>query len=49
MPSVPTVYATLADIEGVFSHSDVSEQEPFTAMGRMGLVIVNPPEVTEPE
>lgn len=35
---------TLAQIEGVFARSDVSEQEPFVAMGRMGLKIVNPPE-----
>jgi hypothetical protein len=38
------ITATLADIEGVFSRSDVSEQEPFTAMGRMGLTIINPME-----
>lgn len=34
---------TLQQIEGVFARSDVSEQEPFVAMGRMGLKIVNPP------
>ena len=34
---------TLAQIEGVFSRSDVSQQEPFTAMGRLNLKIVNPP------
>ena len=34
---------TLAEIEGVFSRSDVSQQEPFVALGRMGLTIVNPP------
>lgn len=34
---------TLAEIEGVFSRSDVSTQEPFDAMGRMGLSIVTPP------
>ena len=33
---------TLAEIEGVFSRSDVSQQEPFTAMGRLGLQIINP-------
>ena len=33
---------TLAEIEGVFSRSDVSQQEPFVAMGRLGLKIVNP-------
>lgn len=36
---------TLAEIEGVFARSDVSVQEPFVAMGRMGLTIINPPVV----
>ena len=34
---------TLAQIEGVFSRADGSAQEPFVAMGRMGLKIINPP------
>lgn len=34
---------TLQDIEGIFARSDVSDQEPFTAMSRMGLQIINPP------
>jgi hypothetical protein len=38
------IQCTLADIEGVFARSDVSEQEPFVAMGRMGLTIINPME-----
>lgn len=42
------IQCTLADIEGIFSRADVSEQEPFTATGRMGLVMVQPQEVTEP-
>ena len=37
------VQCSLADVEGVFSRSDCSAQEPFVAMGRMGLMIVNPP------
>lgn len=37
------IQCTLADVEGIFTRADVSEQEPFTAMGRMGLIIVNPP------
>lgn len=37
------ISCTLADVEGVFSRSDVSAQEPFVAMGRMGVKIVNPP------
>ena len=36
------VSCTLEDVEGVFNRSDCSAQEPFTAMGRMGLMIVNP-------
>lgn len=31
---------TLAEIEAVFAGADVTEQDPFTAMGRMGLQIV---------
>lgn len=34
---------TLAQIEAVFSNADASHQEPFVAMGRLGLKIVNPP------
>jgi hypothetical protein len=33
---------TLAQITGVLSRSDGSAQEPFTAMGRLGLHIINP-------
>ena len=33
---------TQAQIEGVFLRSDVSQQEPFVAMGRLSLKIVNP-------
>ena len=31
---------TLAEVEAVFAAADVTEQEPFTALGRMGLVLV---------
>lgn len=37
------VSCTLEDVEGLFSRSDCSAQEPFSAVGRMGLMIVNPP------
>ncbi len=37
------IVCTLDDVEGVFARSDCSPQEPFVAMGRAGLVIVNPP------
>ena len=33
----------LEDVEGVFARSDCSPQEPFVAMSRLGLSIVNPP------
>lgn len=31
---------TLEEIEAVYAVADVTDQEPFTAMGRMGLVLV---------
>jgi len=34
---------SLVAIQGIFSRADVSPQEPFTHMGRMGLMIVQPP------
>lgn len=34
------VDCTLADIEAVFAAADVTEQEPFIAMSRLGLQIV---------
>lgn len=37
------IQCSLADVEGVFSRSDCSAQEPFVAMGRMGLTIIDPP------
>ena len=30
---------TQAEVDGVFAVADVTEQEPFTALGRLGLVI----------
>lgn len=37
------VICTLAEVEAVLATSDVSEDEPFAAMARLGLMIVNPP------
>jgi hypothetical protein len=37
-----TTYS-LAQIEAMMAAADVTEQPPFTAMGRMGLTIINPP------
>jgi len=34
---------SLADIQGIFARADVSAQEPFVHMGRMGVQIINPP------
>ena len=35
----PPFAVTLEQVEALFSASDVSEQEPFVAMGRMGLTL----------
>ena len=35
------VECSLADVEGLFAAADVTEQEPFTAMGRLGVQIIN--------
>ena len=43
----PPVPCTLADIEALFTDSDITQQEPFVAMGRMGLQIVQPPVDTD--
>jgi len=34
---------TLEQVEAIFAVADVTEQEPFVAMGRMGLVLVSEP------
>ena len=34
---------TLEEIEAVYAVADVTDQEPFVAMGRMGLVLVSEP------
>lgn len=36
------IQCSLADVEGVFIRSDCSAQEPFTAMNRISLQIINP-------
>ncbi len=38
------VDVTAAEVEGIFARSDVSKQEPFVALGRAGLKIINPPD-----
>ena len=37
------VVCTQADVNALFAAADVTEQEPFVAMGRLGLTIINPP------
>ena len=36
----PPVQCTLAEIEDLFVVSDITEQDPFVAMGRLGLQLV---------
>ena len=49
-PPQPKVPCTLAQVEGAFQRSDMTSQDPFVAMGRLGLQIVQPDEpVAEPE
>lgn len=37
----PPVPCTLAEVQALFDASDITEQEPFVAMSRLGLQIVN--------
>lgn len=39
------VTCTLADVQSIFNTADVTPQEPFVAMGRLGLKIINPAEI----
>lgn len=36
---------TLAEVQALFTAADGTAQEPFIAMGRLGLKIINPPSV----
>ena len=36
---------TLAEVQALFTAADGTAQEPFTAMGRLGLKIINPPSI----
>ena len=38
------VVCTQEDVDTLFATADVTEQEPFVAMGRLGLTIINPPQ-----
>jgi hypothetical protein len=37
------VVCTQEDVDALFAAADVTEQEPFVAMGRLGLTIINAP------
>ena len=37
------VICTQAEVDALFAAADVTAQEPFVAMGRLGLTIINPP------
>lgn len=39
------VTCTLAQVHDIFNTADVTPQEPFVAMGRLGLKIINPVEI----
>jgi len=40
----PPVECTLEEVEGAFQRSDMTSQDPWVAMGRLGLQIVQPDE-----
>ena len=40
----PRVPCTLEEVEGAFQRSDMTSQDPWVAMGRLGLQIVQPEE-----
>ena len=37
------ISCTQADVNALFAYADVTEQEPFVAIERLGLKIINPP------
>ena len=43
-PPQPAVPCTLKEVEGAFQRSDMTSQDPWVAMGRLGLQIVQPDE-----
>ena len=47
-PPQPKVPCTLAQVEGAFQRSDMTSQDPWVALGRLGLQIVQPEPVAEP-
>ena len=47
-PPEPKVPCTLAQVEGAFQRSDMTSQDPWVALGRLGLQIVQPEPMPEP-
>ena len=45
----PRVPCTLAQVEGAFQRSDMTSQDPWVALGRLGLQIVQPEPVPVPQ
>ena len=45
----PRVPCTLAQVEGAFQRSDMTSQDPWVALGRLGLQIVQPEPVPAPQ
>ncbi len=48
-PPQPAVPCTLEEVEGAFQRSDMTSQDPWAAMGRLGLQITQPEPAPEPE
>jgi len=48
-PPQPKVPCTLAQVEGAFQRSDMTSQDPWVAMGRLGLQIVQPEPMPVPQ
>jgi hypothetical protein len=44
--ATPPVACTLADVEALFAAADVTQQDPWTALARLGLQMVTPTERT---
>ena len=48
-PPQPAVPCTLQDIEGLYARADMTPQDPWVALGRLGLQIVQPEPVPAPQ
>lgn len=48
-PPQPKVPCTLAQVEGAFQRSDMTSQDPWVALGRLGLQLVQPEPMPVPQ